>query len=196
MIECDVWLVISKKVKNQKKLNFRDIKCKLLDYKKINQYRLYNFISRRVVTVKNVIFDEFSMLSRKSKAYHWNDDYECSMSKNFVHFENFRKFNEFTSFNNNDDYNQSKNLVQQIIRLKIEIRRLSSSRTKKSVIVNDDSSVSSPREEEEMKNINNVDENERVLHSDFHSNSTIIEIFSKRSIRKKLFSEKQRLNQH
>ena len=196
MLKCDVWLIISKKIKNQKKLSFRSIKCKLFDYRRINQYRLYNSIFRRIVTIKNVIFDESSMLNRKSRAYHWDDDYECFMSENFVHFENFKKSNEFTSSDNNDDYDQSKNFVQQIARLKTEIKRLSLSKTKKSIIMNDDFRVSSLREKEKMKNINNVDENDRVLHSNFHSNSTMIEISSRRSIKKKLFSKKQRLNQH
>ena len=122
MIECDVWLIIDKNVQNQKKLSFREIKCKFFDYRSINQYRFYNSIFRRVVIAKNVVFDESSMIDRNIKIHHWNDDYECFISKNFVISEDNKKFNDFSSFDHNFD--QFENFIQQITMLKIQIKRL------------------------------------------------------------------------
>ena len=44
------------------------------------------------------------------------------MSENFIIFENNKKFNDFSSFDYNFD--QFENLIQQIIMLKIQIKRL------------------------------------------------------------------------
>lgn len=72
MIGCDASSIFKDR-KGQKKLSPRGIKCKLLGYEGTNQYRLWNPIFKRIVTARNVDFDESSMLNKPHKAYHWDN---------------------------------------------------------------------------------------------------------------------------
>ena len=88
MLRCDAWHAVSKKIREQKKLSDKSIKCKLIDYESINQYRLWNPSSRRIFVFKNVEFDESYMLTYLNKAFHWDDDFELSIAEDFVSSEN------------------------------------------------------------------------------------------------------------
>ena len=152
IIECDVWLTISKNVKNQKKFNDRAIKCKLLSYRDINQYRLYNFVFKRVITIKDVVFDEFTMLDRKSRAFYWDDDQKYFKIENFDSFENDIELNDFTFSKKNDDDDDDS--INEITLLKICIKMLLIKKSK-----NNNSNEKSSRVNtiDRSKKINNVD---------------------------------------
>ena len=71
LIGCDAWLALSKERPGQKKLSPRGLKCKFLGYAGTNQYRLWNPVSRKVITARDVHFDESYMLEYPNKAYNW-----------------------------------------------------------------------------------------------------------------------------
>ena len=106
------------------------------------------------------------------------------MSENFVISENNKKFNDFSSFDYNFD--QFENFIQQIIMLKIQIKRLSKFVAEKS----NDSSNFSDDSKEKLKNNDNINANDRVLHSDFHLDAIITNMSSKRFKKKDSFRKK------
>ena len=69
LIDCDAWLTLFKKRFDQKKLSSKRIKCKFLKYADTNQYRLWNLIFRRIITARDVHFDESYMLKYLNKIY-------------------------------------------------------------------------------------------------------------------------------
>ena len=84
IIECDAWHHISKKISSQKKFNDRIVKCQLLRYAEINQYKLWNSISKKMIVSKNVIFDESKLLRMIFIDCHWSDvnDHDDATAKN------------------------------------------------------------------------------------------------------------------
>ena len=73
IIKCDAWHHISKKTSDQKKFNDRTIKCQLLNYASINQYKLWNPTSKKMIVSKNVIFDESKLLRMTFIDCYWGD---------------------------------------------------------------------------------------------------------------------------
>ena len=75
IIECNVWYHLFKKLSSHKKLSDRAVKCKLLRYENINQYKLYNSTTHRLFMSRNVIFDEMSLLELSTMIikHFWND---------------------------------------------------------------------------------------------------------------------------
>ena len=93
-IDCDVWLTLFKKKFDQKKFNSKKIKCKFLKYVDINQYRLWNSIFKKIITTKNIHFDESYMLKYFNKIYNWTFFKFDNQSKNeIVDIVKFKKCN-------------------------------------------------------------------------------------------------------
>ena len=111
------------------------------------------------------------------------------MSKNFVISEDNKNFNDFSSFDHNFD--QFENFIQQITMLKTQIKRLFKFVAEKS---NDFSNFSDDFEKK-LKNNDNINADDRVLHFDFHFDAIITNMSSKRFKRKKILLEKKRFNE-
>ena len=124
LLKCDAWHVISKNVKDQKKLNDRNIKYKLIKYEKIHQYRLWNSIFRRVIIFKNVEFDELYMFVYFNKAFYWNENLKFFRIENIAFFES--DFDYVSMFENNDlnDISRLNVLIKQSLNFQKTVKSL------------------------------------------------------------------------
>ena len=185
LIKYDVWLAISNDVKNQKKLNVKKIKCKFLNYVNINQYRFWNFLFKRVIIAKNVNFDEFFMFQYFNKIFYWNKNLKYFKTNNIVQLKNDEIIYKFIF---NDD---------EIIIFVFEkffsilvFNKKSSSKFEN--LLNSNELILN--ENENTKNAK-INFNDRILHSNSNSNSTIIEREFRKFERVRKQTNKTRLNE-
>ena len=185
LIECDVWLAISNDVKNQKKLNVKEIKCKFLNYVNINQYRLWNLLFKRVIIAKNVNFDEFFMFQYSNKIFYWNENLKCSKANNIAQLKNDEATNEFIF----DDDEIMIFVFAKFFSILVSNKK-SNSKLENSL----DSNELTLNENENAKNAK-MSFDDRILHSNSNSNFTIIEREFKRFERVRKQTNKIRLNE-
>ena len=195
LIDCDAWLTLFKKRSDQKKLSSREIKCKFLRYADTNQYRLWNFIFRRVITARDVHFDESYMLKYFNKIYNWTSLEYDDQSKNEIVDSNDQ--NTFTAdIDNIDDERMTSQSNQN------RKSNFANSAKNDEITSNSEDSISNDADDVNMSfdNVNSnsdkssdIDFDDRILHSNSHSNFTIVE---RKSIRSRNSSTKSRLNEH
>ena len=171
MIGCDAWLAISKDQKDQKKLSPRGVKCKLVGYAGTNQYRLYNPVTKRCITARDVEFDESSMLNRKHTAVYWDGP----SFEDFVPSGGDIQSNDTDGVSDNPG--QSEDPVQEIARLDARIKELSLRESLARVtddVGDNDSLPPLPEDQSDLdESDDNIGDDERVLHPDPHPDSTI-----------------------
>ena len=192
LLKCDVWHVIHKNVKNQKKFSDRNIKCKLINYERINQYRFWNSVFRRVIVFKNVEFDESYMLAYFNKTFYWDEDLKFFKTEDIA----FSK-NDFIniSLNDNDDLSDISRL-NALIKQSLNFQKIAESprieKIEKNFTFFTFSAAFFATFSKSIRDV--VDQNDQILHFNSHSD-VIYSKISRRSSKVKKSFKKIKLNE-
>ena len=151
----------------------------------INQYRLWNFLFKRVIIAKNVNFDEFFMFQYFNKIFYWNKNLKRFKTNDIIQLKDNEFINEFIFDDDEIMMFVFAKFFSTLISNKKSNSKLENSLNSNELILN------------ENKNAKNAKMNfdDRILHSNSNSNFTIIERKFKKFERVRKQTNKTRLNE-